>query len=84
MVLIGNHFAQPQHVPAWIMPAEQPTEMFCVSNRKSKHFIMILLGGGCFFMFSAIAMQLERRAVPMYGEYARARAAWYETCQQQN
>eukprot|EP00971_Amphidinium_carterae_P327483 6458878-Amphidinium_carterae.1 len=24
--LIGNHFAQPQCVPTWIMPAEQPTE----------------------------------------------------------
>eukprot|EP00971_Amphidinium_carterae_P213153 4230476-Amphidinium_carterae.1 len=24
--LIGNHFTQPQRVPTWIMPAEQPTD----------------------------------------------------------
>eukprot|EP00971_Amphidinium_carterae_P334178 6469297-Amphidinium_carterae.1 len=32
----------------------------------------------------AKAIQLKRKAVPMYGKFARARAAWYETCQQQN
>eukprot|EP00971_Amphidinium_carterae_P130409 2583516-Amphidinium_carterae.1 len=32
--LIGNHFAQPQCVPTWIMPAEQPTDMFCTSNEQ--------------------------------------------------
>eukprot|EP00971_Amphidinium_carterae_P251684 4996520-Amphidinium_carterae.2 len=27
--LIGNNFAQPRCVPTWIMPVEQPTDMFC-------------------------------------------------------
>eukprot|EP00971_Amphidinium_carterae_P193885 3847021-Amphidinium_carterae.1 len=27
--LIGNHFAHPRHVPTWIMPTEQPADMFC-------------------------------------------------------
>eukprot|EP00971_Amphidinium_carterae_P202086 4009643-Amphidinium_carterae.1 len=27
--LIGNHFAQPREIPTWIMPTEQPTDMFC-------------------------------------------------------
>eukprot|EP00971_Amphidinium_carterae_P253560 5034152-Amphidinium_carterae.1 len=29
-------------------------------------------------------MQLKRGTSPMYGEFVHARAAWYETCQQQN
>eukprot|EP00971_Amphidinium_carterae_P320724 6374737-Amphidinium_carterae.1 len=35
LALIGNHFAQPRRVPTWIMPAEQPTAMFCRSNQQS-------------------------------------------------
>eukprot|EP00971_Amphidinium_carterae_P255833 5079511-Amphidinium_carterae.1 len=64
------------------MPAEQPTQMFCASNQQSTHFIMLLFGGGCCFVLAAI--QLERKAVLMYGDFALARSAWYETCQQQN
>eukprot|EP00971_Amphidinium_carterae_P074989 1481908-Amphidinium_carterae.1 len=26
LALIGNHFAQPHHVPTWITPVEQPTQ----------------------------------------------------------
>eukprot|EP00971_Amphidinium_carterae_P074405 1470387-Amphidinium_carterae.2 len=80
--LIGNHFAQPRRVPAWIMPTEQPTDMFCISNGQGKRFIMLLFCGGCCFVLAAI--QLRRKALSMYGAFARARLAWYETCQQQN
>eukprot|EP00971_Amphidinium_carterae_P032777 645305-Amphidinium_carterae.1 len=80
--LIGNHFTQPQSVPTWIMPAEQPTDMFCRSNRQSKQFIMLLYCGVCCFVVAAI--KLKRKALPMHGAFARARSAWYETCQQQN
>eukprot|EP00971_Amphidinium_carterae_P330067 6462922-Amphidinium_carterae.1 len=80
--LIGNHFAHPRRVPTWIMQAEQPTDMFCTSNRHGKRFITLLSCGGSCFVLAAI--QLKRKAVPMHGKFARARAAWYETCQQQN
>eukprot|EP00971_Amphidinium_carterae_P223870 4442217-Amphidinium_carterae.1 len=82
LALIGNHFAQPQRVPAWIMPAEQPTQMFCMSNRQSTHFIILLFSGGCCFF---LAMSLgKRKNFPMQGVLARGRSAWYETCKQQN
>eukprot|EP00971_Amphidinium_carterae_P136050 2695782-Amphidinium_carterae.1 len=80
--LIGNHFAQPREIPTWIMPEEQPTDMFCRSNRQSQKFILLLLCGGCCFVLAAI--QLKRTALPMCGEFEHARLAWYETCQQQN
>eukprot|EP00971_Amphidinium_carterae_P119098 2359417-Amphidinium_carterae.1 len=28
LALIGNHFAKPRQVPAWIATAEQPSDMF--------------------------------------------------------
>eukprot|EP00971_Amphidinium_carterae_P099936 1976166-Amphidinium_carterae.1 len=80
--LIGNHFSQPRRVPTWIMPTEQPTDMFCRSNRQSTSFIMLLFGGGCCFFLAVI--QRKRKALPMTGEVARARLAWHETCQRQN
>eukprot|EP00971_Amphidinium_carterae_P250430 4971690-Amphidinium_carterae.1 len=43
----------------------------------------LLSCGGCIFLLSAI-LQLTRQTLPMYGKFARARSAWYETCQQQN
>eukprot|EP00971_Amphidinium_carterae_P081798 1618135-Amphidinium_carterae.1 len=64
------------------MPTEQPTNMFCRSNRQSKNFIILLSCGGCCFVLAAI--QLNRKVLPMYGEFALSRSAWYETCQQQN
>eukprot|EP00971_Amphidinium_carterae_P287321 5703625-Amphidinium_carterae.1 len=64
------------------MPAEQPTGMFCRSNQQIKHFIMLLFCGGCCFVLAVI--QPKRKALPMHGKFARARFAWYETCQQQN
>eukprot|EP00971_Amphidinium_carterae_P305511 6071099-Amphidinium_carterae.2 len=64
------------------MVEEQPTDMFCRSNRQSARFIMLLFCGGCGFVLAAI--QLKRKALPMYGQFAIARSAWYETCQQQN
>eukprot|EP00971_Amphidinium_carterae_P276612 5489321-Amphidinium_carterae.1 len=80
--LIGNHFAQPRVVPAWIMQTEQPTEMFCRSNWQGKQFILLLCGGSSFLMLAVI--QLKRKALPIRAEVALARSAWYETCQQQN
>eukprot|EP00971_Amphidinium_carterae_P048531 956551-Amphidinium_carterae.1 len=73
LALIGNHFAQPRQVPAWIMPIEQPTDMFCVSNEQSKRFILLLFSGGCFFILAAI--QLKRKVLPTRGKFARARSA---------
>eukprot|EP00971_Amphidinium_carterae_P018443 363952-Amphidinium_carterae.1 len=64
------------------MPTEQPTDMFCKSNGQSKRLIMLLSCGGCCFVLAAIS--LKREALPMDGEFARARLAWYETCQQQH
>eukprot|EP00971_Amphidinium_carterae_P214122 4249462-Amphidinium_carterae.1 len=80
--LIGNHFAQPRRVPTWIMPTEQPTDMFCRSNRQGQRFILLLFCGVCCFILAAI--QLKRKALPMDGEFARARSAWHETCHRQN
>eukprot|EP00971_Amphidinium_carterae_P019857 391211-Amphidinium_carterae.1 len=80
--LIGNYFAQPREIPPWIMPAEQPTDMFCRSNRQSQKFILLLFCGVCCFVLAAI--QLKIKALPMYGDFARAKSAWHETCQQQN
>eukprot|EP00971_Amphidinium_carterae_P031277 615988-Amphidinium_carterae.1 len=79
---MGNQFAQPRRLPTWIMPAEQPTEMFCRSNEQSTRFIMLLFSA-CFCFVLAVAMR-KRMALPMCREVARAGSAWYETCQQQN
>eukprot|EP00971_Amphidinium_carterae_P050596 996370-Amphidinium_carterae.1 len=57
--------------------------MFCVSNEQGKRFAMLLVCGGCVFLLSA-ALQLTRKTLPIYGKFARARSAWYETCQQHN
>eukprot|EP00971_Amphidinium_carterae_P128477 2544956-Amphidinium_carterae.1 len=82
LALMGNHFAQPRHVPAWIMPAEQPTGMFCVSNHQSKRFIALLCCGGCCFLM-AVVQAKKSTNLPMDGRLQRARFAWYETCQKQ-
>eukprot|EP00971_Amphidinium_carterae_P334297 6469482-Amphidinium_carterae.1 len=64
------------------MPLEQPTGMFCRSNRQSKTFITLLFCGVCCFLLAV--SQLKRKALPVYGDFALARSAWYETCQKQN
>eukprot|EP00971_Amphidinium_carterae_P097568 1930581-Amphidinium_carterae.1 len=64
------------------MPAEQPTDMFCVSNQPAKRFLVFLLCGGCFFTLAT--MRLKRQTLPMPRNFTRAKAAWYETCKQQN
>eukprot|EP00971_Amphidinium_carterae_P203707 4042771-Amphidinium_carterae.1 len=74
LALIGNHFTKPRHLPAWITTAERPSNMFCVSNRQGKHFIMLLVCGGCIFLLSA-ALLLKPKTLPMSGKLARARAA---------
>eukprot|EP00971_Amphidinium_carterae_P318908 6339317-Amphidinium_carterae.1 len=80
--LIGNHLARPRRVPTWILPTEQPIDMFCTSNWHGKQFIMFLFCGGCCFILAA--SQLKRKAWSMHEKFARARLEWYETCQQQN
>eukprot|EP00971_Amphidinium_carterae_P045156 888582-Amphidinium_carterae.1 len=82
LALIGNHFTERRHPPAWITKAEQPSDMFCVSNQQGKSFIMLLACGGCVFLLSVF--QLTRKTLRVRGKFARARSAWYETCQQQN
>eukprot|EP00971_Amphidinium_carterae_P348435 6490487-Amphidinium_carterae.1 len=63
------------------MPAEQPTDMFCRSNRQGTSFVMLLFCGGCCFILAV--MLLKKSALPVHGEIiAHARSAWYETCQQ--
>eukprot|EP00971_Amphidinium_carterae_P191716 3804075-Amphidinium_carterae.1 len=64
------------------MPAEQPTDMFCVSNQQGKRFMILLSCGACVFILAAT--QLNCTTLCMTGKLARARAAWYETCKQQN
>eukprot|EP00971_Amphidinium_carterae_P255839 5079648-Amphidinium_carterae.1 len=36
LALIGNHFAKPRQLPAWISRAERPSDMFCTSNEPGK------------------------------------------------
>eukprot|EP00971_Amphidinium_carterae_P300404 5968781-Amphidinium_carterae.1 len=64
--LIGNHFTKPRCVPTWIMPAEQPADMFCTSNQQSTRFIMLLFCGGCCFVLATFL--LKRKALPMCGD----------------
>eukprot|EP00971_Amphidinium_carterae_P232937 4622782-Amphidinium_carterae.1 len=63
LALIGNHFTKPRHLPAWITTAERPSDMFCVSNRQGKSFIVLLGCGGCIFLLSAV-LQLRRKTLP--------------------
>eukprot|EP00971_Amphidinium_carterae_P288026 5717655-Amphidinium_carterae.1 len=42
--------------------------------------MMLLICGACFFLLAAT--QLKGSALPSNGKFARARSAWYETCQE--
>eukprot|EP00971_Amphidinium_carterae_P335822 6471871-Amphidinium_carterae.1 len=43
---------------------------------------MLLLCGACCFLPAVI--NLKPTTLPVYGKFALARSAWYETCQQLN
>eukprot|EP00971_Amphidinium_carterae_P153325 3039732-Amphidinium_carterae.1 len=73
LALIGNHFAQPRKPPAWITTAEQPSDMFCVSNEQAKRFIMLFVCGAC--VFCLMGLTLKSTAHVMLGRFARARSA---------
>eukprot|EP00971_Amphidinium_carterae_P343677 6483589-Amphidinium_carterae.1 len=70
LALIGNHFAKPRRIPAWIMAAEQPADMFCVSEEQGKKFVMMLLGSACIFCLATLRLKSVARL--MYGRFARA------------
>eukprot|EP00971_Amphidinium_carterae_P291584 5788398-Amphidinium_carterae.1 len=74
LALIGNHFAKPRQLPPWITTAEQPSDMFCVSESQGKNFGKIFLGCACIFSFASAAL----------GLIARAKSAWNETSQYQS
>eukprot|EP00971_Amphidinium_carterae_P208438 4135614-Amphidinium_carterae.1 len=82
LALIGNHFAKPRELPAWITTAERPSDMFCVSEAHTKHFVMIFLGGVCIFCLATLRLNCTKQV--MYGRFARARSAWNETSQHQS
>eukprot|EP00971_Amphidinium_carterae_P335008 6470634-Amphidinium_carterae.1 len=82
LALIGNHFAKPLRVPAWITTAEQPSDMFCVSEEQCKRFVMTFLCGACIFCLATFGFKSTNEV--MYGRFARARSAWNETSQLQS
>eukprot|EP00971_Amphidinium_carterae_P061259 1212873-Amphidinium_carterae.1 len=81
LALIGNHFTQPRELPAWITPAERPAGMFCLSNKQGTNFVMLLACGACLFGLTACISVRGRQGHRFYGQFARARSAWHETCQ---
>eukprot|EP00971_Amphidinium_carterae_P317007 6302144-Amphidinium_carterae.1 len=68
--LIGNHFAKPQQLPAWIATAEQPPDMFLVSVGPAKHFVLVFLC--CASIFCLATFRLRSKNQAMYGRFARA------------
>eukprot|EP00971_Amphidinium_carterae_P191205 3794551-Amphidinium_carterae.1 len=82
LALIGNHFAKPRQLPTWITTAEQPSDMFLVSNGPGKKFVMMSLGCACIFCLATFRLKIANPA--MYGRFARAKSAWIETSQRQN
>eukprot|EP00971_Amphidinium_carterae_P290011 5758433-Amphidinium_carterae.1 len=83
LVLAGNHFAQPQRPPSWITRLEQPSDMFCVSNERGKHFAMLLILACCIFISVAFKTLRDLKGRAMHGKFARARSAWHEASQYQ-
>eukprot|EP00971_Amphidinium_carterae_P066179 1310845-Amphidinium_carterae.1 len=79
LVLIGNHFAKPRQLPAWITTAEQPSNMFLVAEGQGKRFLMIFLGCACIFCLAALRLKITNQV--MHGRFAHAKSAWNETSQ---
>eukprot|EP00971_Amphidinium_carterae_P287701 5711814-Amphidinium_carterae.1 len=77
LALIGNYFTAPRTLPAWITTAEQPADMFLVSNGQGNKFVMMLLG--CASIFCLATLGLNSTNQVMYGRFARAKSAWIET-----
>eukprot|EP00971_Amphidinium_carterae_P271997 5398091-Amphidinium_carterae.1 len=88
LALIGNHFWQPRQLPLWISEVEQPSDMFCVSNKQGKQFIILLMCGACLFCLTLLFLKLELASHVnvdrVHGCFAPARSAWYEASQQQD
>eukprot|EP00971_Amphidinium_carterae_P286361 5685611-Amphidinium_carterae.1 len=82
LALIGNHFAKPRQLPAWITTAEQPADMFLVSNGQVKKFVMTSLGCACIFCLATFRIKSANPA--MYGRFACAKSAWIETSRRQS
>eukprot|EP00971_Amphidinium_carterae_P242563 4816082-Amphidinium_carterae.1 len=81
--LIGNHFTHPRQLPAWITSAERPADMFCVSNRHLRQFVIFVTCSACIFSLAALVSIRRLQANHTNGPFAPARSAWHETCQQQ-
>eukprot|EP00971_Amphidinium_carterae_P243033 4825809-Amphidinium_carterae.1 len=82
LALIGNRFARPRQLPAWITAAEQPSDMFLVSEGPGKHFVLMLFGCACIFGLATFRLKSTNQA--MYGRFACARSAWIESSQRQS
>eukprot|EP00971_Amphidinium_carterae_P029493 580766-Amphidinium_carterae.1 len=82
LALIGNHFAKPRQLPAWITTAEQASDMFLVSEGPGKMFVLTFLCGAC--IFCLVALRLKGANKVMHGRFAHAKSAWNETSQRQS
>eukprot|EP00971_Amphidinium_carterae_P051168 1007602-Amphidinium_carterae.1 len=84
LALIGNHFAKPRQLPAWITRAEQPSDMFCTSNEQGKQFLMFFMCGACIFMLAAFIIMQVCSPSRISGRYGCAWSVWCETSKQQS
>eukprot|EP00971_Amphidinium_carterae_P064050 1267787-Amphidinium_carterae.1 len=67
------------------MTAEQPAQMFLVSERQGKKFALLFLGCACIFCLGSLATFRMKSTNPvMHGRFARAKSAWIETSQRQS
>eukprot|EP00971_Amphidinium_carterae_P024322 480098-Amphidinium_carterae.1 len=82
LALIGNRFAKPRQLPAWITTAEQPSDMFLVSEEQGKKFLMMFLGCACIFYLATF--RLKGTSEVMSGRCAAFKSAWNETSQHQS
>eukprot|EP00971_Amphidinium_carterae_P065679 1301791-Amphidinium_carterae.1 len=64
------------------MTAEQPADMFLVSEQHGKTFVMTFLGCACIFCLATFRM--KSTSPVMYGRFARAKSAWIETSHRQS
>eukprot|EP00971_Amphidinium_carterae_P115122 2280017-Amphidinium_carterae.1 len=55
--------------------------MFCVANKQGRNFIILFVCSACFLLTAAGKMVGRPRR--MYGKFAQAKAAWYDTSKQQ-
>eukprot|EP00971_Amphidinium_carterae_P128215 2540031-Amphidinium_carterae.1 len=86
LALIGNRFAKPNHLPAWISTHEQPPDMFCASNNQGESVADIFMCGACISILVAVAQAraCESRKRLLDVRLFHVRAAWHEASQQMN